>query len=105
MPEDVSKKSAGKGNETEFKTEKPEFRASVPDLKKRNSMLFRNMLGHLDRAKVTLEKQKSQVILLRFDVNIDMDKKRLKNKSMQFMKLRVKIKKNLQDSKKIMLRI
>lgn len=63
MPEDVSKKSAGKGNETEFKTEKPEFRASVPDLKKRNSNLFRNMLGHLDRAKVTLEKQKSQVFI------------------------------------------
>jgi len=61
VPEDVSKKQVGRGNEPEFKTEKPEFRTSVPDLKKRNSNLFRNMLGHLDRAKATLEKQKSQV--------------------------------------------
>jgi len=64
VPEDASKKDsagAGKDNAPDFKTEKPELRPSTGDLRKRNSNLFRNMLGHLDRAKATLEKQKPLV--------------------------------------------
>lgn len=72
MPEDNSKKLGSaivsqKKDEVEFKTEKPEVRTQPTELKKRNSNLFRNMMGHLNKAKTTLEKEKPLVRLIIFD--------------------------------------
>ena len=56
MPEKQEKKE-----EPEFKIEKPEFRTATTEIKKRNSNLLRNLMGHLGKAKETLEKQKPLV--------------------------------------------
>lgn len=65
MPEQNKKLGSAvavdKKQEVEFKTEKPEIKALPSELQKRNSNLFRNMMGHLNKAKTVLEKQKDLV--------------------------------------------
>ena len=57
----VPEKQETKRDEPEFKIEKPEFKTMTTEVKKRNSNLFRNMMGYLGKAKETLEKEKPLV--------------------------------------------
>lgn len=60
LPVDQKAASAAgqKKDEAEFKIEKPEARALPGAVKKRDSNLFKNLMGHLNKAKITLDKQK-----------------------------------------------
>jgi hypothetical protein len=65
LPEDKTKKLgsavATEKEEEEFKVEKPKMRLLPTEIKRRNSNLFKNMMGHLNKAKTTLESQKTLI--------------------------------------------
>jgi hypothetical protein len=102
LPEEKTKKLESavvpQKPEEEFKVEKPKMRLLPPEMKRRNSNLLRNMMGHLNKAKTTLESQKN--ILSQQDEAVHEAEHRNQEQSSKLKEVFVK---NLEEKRKQLL--